>query len=198
MGTFRINPAPHERALAVEDEWFGSVGAHTYGQVEIHRWGDEYRVTIGKFCSLAHVDFYIGENHRIDWCSTYPFMNFAGNWPTAEGLTGHPSCRGDIRVGNDVWIGDRAMILSGVTIGDGAVVAAGALVTRDVAPYQIVGGNPAKPIRLRFPEEQVRRLLAIRWWDWPDDLIRRHVATLCSGDLARLEAIAHGQAAAGE
>lgn len=95
--------------------------------------------------------------------------------------------KGDIVVGNDVWIGYEAVILAGVTIGDGAIIGARAVVTRDVPPYTIVGGVPAKPIRRRFPDETVTRLLDIRWWDWPVEKIRRNLAVIQTGNIAALE-----------
>ena len=95
---------------------------------------------------------------------------------------------GDIVIGNDVWIGYEAVILAGVTIGDGAIIGTRALVTRDVAPYTIVGGVPARELRLRFPEETIAELLTLKWWDWPIELIQSNLASLQSGDIRRLKA----------
>ena len=96
---------------------------------------------------------------------------------------GHPSCKGDIIIGNDVWIGAKSTVMSGVTIGDGSVVAAGSLVTKDVAPYSVVGGNPAKHIKYRFSTGQISDLLAIAWWNWDEGKIKEEAMTLWSTDL---------------
>lgn len=141
------------------------VGDFTYGVPDVWTFkNDGTKLSIGKFCSFGDsVSFICGGLHRTDWCTTYPFNCYVKDF---EYLQGHPATKGDIVVGNDVWIGNGAQILSGVTIGDGAVVAAGAVVTKDVAPYTIVGGVPAKEIRKRFPEEIIQKMEEIRWWDW--------------------------------
>ncbi len=129
--------------------------------------------SIGRFCSIAR-DVVVGEaDHPVDWLSTHPFTavpKYTGR-PRAE-LRAWVQSKPPPVLGNDVWVGTGAMIMGGVTVGDGAVVAAGAVVTRDVAPYEIVGGVPARSIRFRFPDEIVRELLALRWWDYdPADLL---------------------------
>ena len=96
---------------------------------------------------------------------------------------GHPSCKGDIIIGNDVWIGAKSTIMSGVKIGDGVIIAAGALVTKDVEPYSVVGGNPAKHIKYRFDEEQIVDLLKIKWWEWNEDMIKEEAMLLWSRDI---------------
>lgn len=157
------------------------IGAYTYGTPKIYRWDDRTRLSIGKHCSIAKdVSILLGGEHRTDWVSTYPFNRF---FPEAEGIAGHPHSKGDVIIGNDVWIGMGATILSGVTIGDGAVIAAHSLVSKDVPPYAIAGGNPARIIRSRFPEEVVRKLLAIAWWDWPIDKIKEGVPLLMRDDI---------------
>ena len=159
-----------------------SIGAHTYGKPKVYAWDDKTKLVIGKYCSIAeNVTFLLGGNHRVDWISTYPFSEFQVTWPTASGLVGHPATRGDINVGNDVWIGHGATILSGIRIGDGAVIGAGSVVSKDVAPYSIVAGNPAREIRSRFSAKEIERLLKIKWWDWPEDLVKVNVVNLCSG-----------------
>lgn len=164
------------------------VGRHTYGQENIHvqRWNDgDGHLLIGSFCSIAQgIIVQLGGNHRVDWISTYPFPFFgATTWKQAQGIPDFAVSKGDVVVGNDVWIGYGARILSGVTIGDGAVVACGAMVTKDVPPYAIVAGNPAQVKKYRFTEEQISDLLTIKWWNWSDEKINDNVKLLCSPDI---------------
>jgi acetyltransferase-like isoleucine patch superfamily enzyme len=157
-----------------------SVGAHTYGDPEVLWWGEDARLDIGSFCSIAAgVSVFLGGNHRSDWVTTYPFTEFE-DWPEVAGKKGHPASNGSVSIGSDVWIGNGAVIMSGVTIGHGAVVAARAVVTRDVAPYAIVGGNPARVIRHRFRPEVVEALLELEWWTWPEDRLRAALPDLLS------------------
>ena len=119
--------------------------------------------------------------------STYPFPLFYEEWGLDKTqVTSAWDRKGDIVIGNDVWIGYEAVILSGVSIGDGAIIGARAVVTRDVPPYTIVGGTPAKEIRKRYDEETIDRLIQLKWWDWPDDKIRHALPRLTSGDLNNL------------
>lgn len=118
-------------------------------------------------------------------CQPIPFPYFSRNGSNSQRMSG---MLGDIVIGNDVWIGYEAVILAGVTIGDGAIIGTRALVTRDVAPYTIVGGVPARELRLRFPEETIAELLTLKWWDWPIELIQSNLAALQSGDIRRLKA----------
>lgn len=137
------------------------------------------RLFIGKFCSIAHGAEFIlnGGNHQTDAASSYPFDIFGGEWAGAMGGRRYPH-KGDIVIGNDVWIGYRAVIMPGVRVGDGAILAACSVVTKDVAPYTIVGGNPAREIRKRFDEATIEKLLALKWWDWPIETITEKVAAL--------------------
>lgn len=150
---------------------------------------------IGAFCSIAAgAVAVIGGDHRVDWVTTYPFNVL---WPgEAAQIEGHPKSRGDITIGNDVWVGADAMIMSGVTIGDGAVVGARSVVTRDVPPYAIVVGAPAKIVRFRFDSETIKSLLQVRWWDWEDEQIAEAVPLLMAQDvpafLAAAERHEHG------
>jgi lipopolysaccharide transport system ATP-binding protein len=140
------------------------IGAHTYGHPEILQHTNAYHVEIGKFCSISrNVKIFVDVNHRVDWVTTFPLTSFFRAVPANYG---HPVGKGNVIIGNDVWIGQDVSIMSGITIGNGAVIAAGSVVTKSVAPYEIVGGNPAKHIRFRFSEEQIRELQAIGWWDW--------------------------------
>jgi len=144
------------------------IGAHSYGRPKVRFPESGRKLSIGRYCSIAdRVEILLGGDHRLDWASTFPFAAFAEVWPAAEDGRYHAS-RGDVVIGHDVWIGSGAMILSGVTIGHGAAVAARAVVTKDVPPYAIVGGNPARAIRTRFDGATVAALLDAAWWDLPD------------------------------
>ncbi len=138
-----------------------------------------YRVTIGNYCSVAgNVEFIIGGNHRTDWISTFPFPDALA--------AGSPFSRGPILVGSDVWIGKNTLILSGVQIGHGAVVGANSVVTRDVRPYAVVAGNPAREHRRRFSDREIDALLAIEWWNWPREEVESLGRLLISGDVDAL------------
>lgn len=127
----------------------------------------EAKIQVGNYTSIAaDVEFIVGGNHRTDWVSSFPFRHIL-DMPGYE-QDGHPASNDPIVVGSDVWIGRSALIVSGVSIGDGAVVAAGSVVARDVEPYTIVGGSPARPLKRRFSPDASARLLEIRWWDWPE------------------------------
>ncbi|MFI9100824.1 CatB-related O-acetyltransferase [Streptomyces fildesensis] len=157
----------------------------------LYHYGPE-KLVIGKFCALGTgVRFLMnGANHRMDGPSTFPFPTMGGSWAEHfDLLTGLPN-RGDTVVGNDVWFGHGTTVMPGVRIGHGAIIAAGAVVTGDVPDYGIVGGNPARLIRTRYSDEDVARLLAVAWWDWPAEHITGHVRTIMSGDIAGLEAAA--------
>ncbi len=160
--------------------WF-SAGEWSYGCPKVVRKTSQFNVRIGKFCSIAqNVKIFLDNNHRVDWITTYPLSKKMEDIPTVEG---HPHGIGDVVIGNDVFIGQDVLIMSGVTIGDGAVVAARAVVTKNVAPYEIVGGIPAKHIKFRFPEEQIKQLLKIQWWNWPIDTIKENAKLLQSSNL---------------
>ena len=150
------------------------------------------RLIIGRFCSIAcgAKFLFTSGNHSLRSLATYTFPIFFDEWGLdAKNIRDAWDNKGDTVIGNDVWIGYEAVILSGVTIGDGAVIGARAVVTRDVPPYTIVGGVPAKPIRRRFDDETAARLRALRWWDWDEERIRRAIPAIQSGDLAALEAL---------
>src|SRR6185503_10124529 len=136
-------------------------------------------VRIGSFCSIApEVEIITGGIHPAEWVSLFPFRT---RWGLPGGYQdGMPTSRGDVTIGSDVWIGTGAMILSGVTIGDGALVAARAVVTKDLPPFAVAAGAPARVISMRFEPATIERLLAIRWWDWPEEKIRESVDLLSS------------------
>lgn len=149
------------------------------------------KLIIGKFCAIARdVKFIMnGANHKLNCLSTYPFSIFRNGWELVTPQKEDLPFKGDTLVGNDVWIGYDSLVMPGVKIGDGAIIAAGSVVTNDVAPYTIIGGNPAKPIKARFPPETVRLLLEIRWWDWDIEKITRNLENITSADsLALLRA----------
>lgn len=150
------------------------------------------RLRIGRFCAIARgVRFVMnGANHRLDGISTYPFQIFGGGWEQVMPKPGELPFKGDTVIGNDVWIGYDALIMPGVCIGDGAIIAARSVVTHDVAPYTLVGGNPARPIRRRFADADIDTLLRIAWWDWPVERITRLLPSIVAGDVAALARMA--------
>jgi acetyltransferase-like isoleucine patch superfamily enzyme len=156
------------------------IGDWSYGSPAVmHQDGSGLK--IGRFCSIsARVTIFLGGDHRCDWVTTYPFSAIC---PDAQSFQGHPRSKGPVVVGNDVWIGEGATIMSGITIGDGAVIAARSVVTKNVPPYAIVAGSPAQIRKYRFSEEQITALLRIRWWDWPYEQIRAAWPLLLSENL---------------
>lgn len=148
---------------------------------------DRVKLIIGKFCALAaNTIFIMTGDHKLDAISTYPFPVFKNGWETAYNVNELP-IKGDIVVGNDVWFGYNSMIKSGVTIGDGAIIATNAFVVKDVPAYSIVGGNPAKVIKMRFDEATIKRLQKIAWWDWDIEKITRNLHVLSHLDVDALE-----------
>ncbi|WP_068151779.1 CatB-related O-acetyltransferase [Rhodococcoides corynebacterioides] len=158
------------------------VGAHTYGIPEVRLFEhDDTRIRIGRYCSIAEdVRLIAGGNHPTDRLSTFPVRMRRG-LPGA-GSDGHPSSKGDIIVEHDVWIATGVTIVSGVTVGTGAVVGAGSVVTRDVAPYTIVAGNPARLVRPRLDPDVAQEMLDIAWWNWPDADVERFADELVAKD----------------
>jgi len=146
------------------------------------------KLIIGKFCMIASGVTFImnGANHLSRSISSYPFAVFGNGWEQAMDGKAYPK-KGDTIVGNDVWIGYGATIMPGVNIGDGAIIASNSTVTKDVAPYTIVGGNPAREISKRFSDEKIQKLLNIQWWDWPIEKITRNVHALTGNDLDELD-----------
>lgn len=147
--------------------------------------GDQ--LIIGKFCMIASDVTFImnGANHLSEAITSYPFAIFGGDWSKAMEGKSYPN-KGNTTIGNDVWIGYGATIMPGITVGDGAIIATKSVVTKDVAPYSIVGGNPAQEIRKRFSEETIQQLLKLRWWDWPIEKITQYVQQLTGNEIKKL------------
>lgn len=149
------------------------------------------RLVIGKFCAIARGITFImnGANHRMNSVTTYPFNIMGHGWekctPTLEDLP----FKGDTVVGNDVWIGQDVTVMPGVHIGDGAIIAAESVVTRDIPPYHVAGGNPCRVIRKRFDDALIDYLLALKWWDWDTEKIFCNLEALCSGDLEQIRTV---------
>jgi len=159
---------------------------YTYGAdgIRVYSWNEGTKLRIGKFCSIAtNVQVFLGGNHYHQWVTTYPFGNMYTNIFTAR--KGNPSySNGDVVIGNDVWVGANVTLMSGITIGDGAVIANNSHVVKNVEPYSIVGGNPAKLIRYRFTPEEIEALLKMKWWLWDDAKINENIHLMCSPNIS--------------
>lgn len=145
------------------------------------------RLIIGRFCSIATgVKFMMGgtQGHNYNWIATYPLDSFDDNFDNYKNVSpkGH-NLKGDTTIGNDVWLGAESLIMPGIHIGDGAIIAARAVVTKNIDPYEIWGGNPARFIRKRFSDEEIEKLLQIKWWDWDLEVLKRHLNNLRSADV---------------
>lgn len=148
------------------------------------------RLVIGRYCAIAEGAKFVmnGANHAMSGFSTFPFNIFGDGWEEGfDPATWAQEVRGDTIVGNDVWIGMEALVMPGVTIGHGAIVATRAVVSRDVPPYAIVAGNPARVVNSRFDSATIDRLLAVAWWDWPVDKVTRNLDAVRGADISRLE-----------
>lgn len=148
------------------------------------------KLIIGKFCAIARgIEFIMnGANHRMCSVTTYPFNIMGGGWEKATPTLEELPFKGDTAVGNDVWIGQNVTVMPGIHIGDGAIIAANSVVTRDVPAYRIAGGNPIQIIRERFDDDLIDTFLALKWWDWPAEKIFDNLDRLCSGDLTKFRA----------
>lgn len=157
-----------------------TIGTGTYGIPEVIEFGDDTVLKVGSYTSIAEgVQILLGGEHRTDWLTTYPFPAMVDE---VRDIKDYAPCKGDVVIGSDCWICTNAVILSGVTIGHGAIAAAGAVVTRDVPPFAVVGGNPCKQIRWRFEEDVRALLLEAAWWDWPMEEVKAVARMLCSAD----------------
>ena len=149
------------------------IGQHTFGLPTIMSWRTTERLDVGKFCMIApNVTILLGGEHNPKRVSVYTFKNL---FKRSQSANLDSESKGNVVIGNDVWVGTGSIILSGVHINDGAIIGAGSIVTHDVAPYAIVAGNPAKVIRLRFSKEQIEKLLSIAWWNWDEKKIRANI-----------------------
>ena len=159
-----------------------AIGVGSYGIPTVHDWQEGTTLSIGAYTSIADdVHIFLGGQHRTDWVASYPFPAFIEE---ARSIQNYGGTRGDVRIGNDVWLASGCTILSGVTIGDGAVVAARSVVSRNVEPYSIVAGNPARHIRFRFDQRTCEALLATAWWNWSEEEVRKIAPLLCSSDFS--------------
>jgi acetyltransferase-like isoleucine patch superfamily enzyme len=171
------------------------VGRHTYGieHITIRRWNEmkkQHTLYIGHFTSIADdIEVYLGGNHYTQLVTSFPFgivkndiFTNATKIPSKLNLQGS-YCKGDVHIGSDVWIGSHVTIMSGVTIGDGAVIAANSHIVKDVPPYAMVGGNPGKIIKYRFREDQIEKLLKIKWWDWSDEEINENLVYILDSNI---------------
>ncbi len=175
--TYRATQAADSREICIIDRF-------SYGRLRLMWYGEATMLRVGRYSSIApSVTVIIGGDHHTDWVTTFPFHVLAKFWPEAAGTGPSSLSKGDVVIGHDVWIGDNATIMSGISVGHGAAVGAGTVVTRDVAPYTIVAGNPARTVRQRFSEPDIARLLALGWWDWPDAAVRELLPLLSAGDL---------------
>jgi virginiamycin A acetyltransferase len=150
------------------------------------------KLIIGKFCAIAKdVKFIMnGANHKTSGFSTYPFFIFANGWEKVMPKEGELPFKGDTVIGNDVWIGYEATIMPGVKIGSGAIIASKSVVTKDVPPYAVVGGNPAQIMKMRFDEETIQKLLKIAWWEWSAKKITENLDTITNADIRLLKEVA--------
>ena len=175
------------------------VGKYTYGNSNIevkkygplghgkHSWSNS-EIIIGKYCSIGSgIKMYLNENHRYDWVTTYPFGHLStqifNNFKTDLHDGRMSKGNGNITIGNDVWIADNVTIMSGVNIGDGAVIATNTHVVKDILPYSITGGNPGKHIKFRFNELQIEKLLQIKWWDFDEEIINNNLSYFVNDDI---------------
>jgi len=166
--------------------WNSDRGTYFDRNVNIITWSDDYKIQLGKYNSIGRdCNFFLHANHRHDWVTTSSMLLGPVNQEIEKMMfeMGHPKCNGDIIIENDVWIGAKSTIMSGVKIHNGAVIAATSTVTKDVPPYAIVGGNPAKIIKYRFTELQIDLLQKIQWWNWDENKIKYEFKNLWSNNI---------------
>jgi acetyltransferase-like isoleucine patch superfamily enzyme len=166
--------------------WNAGRGTYFDRNVNIVTWSDEYKIFLGKYNSVGRdCNFFLHANHRPDWVTTSSQLLGPVTDDIAEMhmIMGHPACKGDIIVENDVWIGAKSTIMSGVKIHNGSIVGACSVVTKDVPPYAIVAGNPARVVKYRFTEEQISSLLEISWWNWDENKIKQNAMSMWSQNI---------------
>lgn len=163
------------------------IGDYTYGKPTILFDNKDANLIIGKYCSIAFgVEIFLGGNHRIDWITTYPFNALPAYFPESKNVKGHPATKGSVIIGNDVWIGRKVTNMSGVEIGNGAVIASNSVVTKNIGAYEVWGGNPVKFIRKRFSDDKIELLEKLQWWDWDIEKVRENIEVLQSENLDKL------------
>jgi acetyltransferase-like isoleucine patch superfamily enzyme len=166
--------------------WDADRGTYFDRNVNIVTWSDQYKIILGKYNSVGRdCNFFLHANHRPDWVTTSSQLLGPVNDQISEMHMnmGHPACKGDIIIENDVWIGAKSTIMSGVRISNGAVIGSGSVVTKDIPPYAIVAGNPAKIVKMRFSDRQIEELLNISWWDWEEDKIKNSSMMMWSDNI---------------
>jgi len=166
--------------------WISDIGTYFDRNVNIISWSDDYKIILGKYNSIGRdCNFFLHANHRSDWITTSSQL-----WgPVTPEIAqmhmdmGHPTCKGNIIIENDVWIGAKSTIMSGVKISNGSIIVAGSTVTKDVPPYAIIAGNPGKIVKYRFTEEQIKKLLLISWWNWDEQKIKDNAMIMWSNNI---------------
>lgn len=168
------------------------IGRYSWGHLTVSSRSPGTVLKVGQFCSFAYgAHVILGGEHRSDFVSTYRFPAYPPFSETHQHLAEDTSVsKGAVVIGNDVWLGHQTLVLSGVTIGDGAIIGAGSVVRHDIPPYAVVAGNPARVAGFRFSPEEIEALLELRWWDWPLELISSHLDQLMSDDVAALVSVA--------
>ena len=166
--------------------WHADRGTYFDRNVNIISWSNQFHIHLGKYNSIGRdCNFFLHANHRVDWITTSSQL-WGPVTPEVADMhmsMGHPTCKGDIIIGNDVWIGAKSTIMSGVNIGNGAVIGSNSTITKDVPPYAIVVGNPGKIVKYRFSEKQIESLLKISWWDWTEDRIKTEAMNMWSNNV---------------
>lgn len=166
--------------------WHADRGTYFDRNVNIISWSNQFHIHLGKYNSIGRdCNFFLHANHRVDWITTSSQL-WGPVTPEVADMhmsMGHPTCKGDIIIGNDVWIGAKSTIMSGVNIGNGAVIGSNSTITKDVPPYAIVVGNPGKIVKYRFNEKQIESLLKISWWDWTEDRIKTEAMNMWSNNV---------------